>query len=233
MNRTLGTVSLASLAAAPLLPGSFDERIEPTIHLEHMEPEHPGMAGSVAAEAHLPTFNPHIAPQTEEDHLALDSELSLDPEWKQENPPMEEFAPVIDTHEEHPVAVSSEEEPLVASFEDESLDVGEAIESAEEITLEATDVEVEEDLQISLDESEPRPENPPMNDFAARATVKFDPQMFADLSDSEVARSRNHRTAGRCPACGGRFRRHAGRARSGAGKSQRNEAAANKRAPQG
>ena len=119
--------SLAALAAAPLLPSSFEERIEPTIHMAHTEPPHPALAGGGgAAEVHLPDFHPHIAPQTEEDHIALDHELSLDPEWKQENPPSEIAAPIIDTHEETPLATSFEDEPILS---------GQTLDNAEEIAL--------------------------------------------------------------------------------------------------
>ncbi len=172
--------TLGSLAAAPLLPSSFEERLEPTIHMEHTETAHPGLAGGGSAQVHLPEFSPHIAPQTEEDHIALDHELSLDPEWKQENPPSEISAPIIDTHEEEPLVVASAEEPLVGSFEDEPLVesfeaepmlTGEAVENAEEIVLEPSGEIVEEEFQITLDEDQPQ---------SARATVPFDPNMFSE-----------------------------------------------------
>lgn len=188
--------TLGSLAAAPLLPGSFDERIEPTIHMEHTEPPHPALAGGGGShEVHLPTFHPHVAPQTEEDHMALDEELSLDPEWKQENPPSEINPPLIDTHEE----------PLVTSFEDEPMLAGDVIENADEIVLETSTEEtpveeaaveeivlepsgelVEEEFEISLDEDEKQ--SPLANDFSARATVPFDPNMFSEaVAETEEA----------------------------------------------
>lgn len=175
------TLSLGALATAPLLPSSFDERMEPTIHLEHTETAPPGLAGGGTPEVHLPTFHPHIAPQTEDDHIALDHELSLDPEWKQENPPSEINAPLIDTHEE-PLVTSFEDEPLVQSFEDAPMLAGEVVENAEEIVLEPSGEIVEEEFEISLDEDEKQ--SPLANDFAARATVPFDPNMFGDAVEA-------------------------------------------------
>jgi glucuronate isomerase len=173
--------SLAALAAAPLLPSTFDERMEPTIHLDHLATEGSAIhSGSMSPEVHLPEFHPHVRPQTEEDREALDEELSTDPEWKHELPPMETGAPLIDTHDE----------PLVASFEDDAMVSGEAIENAQEIVLETHDeTPLEEEFQLSLEEQVP-PAPPPAN-FDPRATVPFDPKMYqtdvTDLPTAEVA----------------------------------------------
>lgn len=177
--------SLAALATAPLLPSTFDERMEPTIHLEHIEPEQPALhSGSMAPEVHLPEFHPHVSPQTEEDRIALDHELETDPEWKHELAPMETEAPLIDTHEE----------PLVASFEDQPMEAGEVVENAEpmlmeeEIVLEpsADETPLEEEFQLSLsDDDVPSPPAPP-SEFAARATVPFDPNLFSQSAEEEI-----------------------------------------------
>ncbi len=171
--------SLGALAAAPLQHSSFDERMEPTIHMQHTEPEHLTLhSGSMSPEVHLPEFHPHYAPQTEDDQLALDEELSLDPQWKQELPPAEIAAPVIDTHDE----------PLVAAFGDEALVSGEAIENADEIVLETTDeTPLEDDFQISLEESsDDQPDSGKA--FTARETVAFDPtRKYGETTDAPPA----------------------------------------------
>lgn len=143
------TVSLAALASGSLMHSSFEERIEPTIHMEHTEPEHLSMhTGSMSPEVHLPTFHPHVEPQTEEDNIALDEELSLDPQWKHELSPHESTAPVIDTHEG---IVTGEEVLLPESTEAPA--VGEAVD-------------------VSLDDNDMTPAT---SEFTARETVVFDP----------------------------------------------------------
>lgn len=171
------TVSLGALAAAPLMQGSFDERIEPTIHMQHTEPEHlPIHTGSMTPEVHLPKFEPHIEPQTEEDNIALDEELSLDPEWKHDLPPHEEVVPIIDTHDEGVVA--SEAVPL-----------GQALDAEEEIVLGSSHETPSEplELDLSLDDVEPAP----ATGGAGRETVVFDPSkgldQFADEPTPKAA----------------------------------------------
>jgi glucuronate isomerase len=159
------TISLGALAAAPLMHGSFDERIEPTIHMEHTQATEPPLhSAPLSPEVHLPTFHPHIAPQTEDDRVALDDELSLDPQWKHDAPPQEAAAPLIDTHE----GVVLNDEPLL----DEPL-LGESLDSGEEIVLETGEETPagEEVVDISFEESDATA----ANEFTARETVVFDP----------------------------------------------------------
>lgn len=180
--------SLAALAAAPLLPSSFDERMEPTIHLDHLSAEGSAIhSGSNVPNVHLPEFHPHVSPQTEEDRIALDHELETDPEWKHDLPPMETEAPLIDTHDES----------LVASFEDQPMEAGEVVENAEpmlmeeEIVLEPSADETpleEEEFQLSLsDDDVSSPPPAARSDFAARATVPYDPNLFSQAADDAPA----------------------------------------------
>ncbi|WP_425617089.1 hypothetical protein NA78x_000758 [Anatilimnocola sp. NA78] len=175
--------SLASLATAPLHAGSFEERIEPTIDMDQAETEHSAIhSGSMSPEVHLPL--PHFVPtqpQTEDDQIALDEELSLDPQWKLDLAPEENEVPIVHTgdpahddptqHEplslgDEPLAVGDEVQ-LESSWDAEPVVAGEVVEEElllehldevplddvplEEVPLEEASL-VEEPMQISLEE---------------------------------------------------------------------------------
>jgi glucuronate isomerase len=180
------TSSLGAIAAAPLLPSSFDERMEPTIHLDHLSAEGSAIHSAGPAEVHLPEFHPHVPPQTEEDRIALDNELASDPEWHPEQPPVETEVPVIDTHEE-PLVASFDEQPAPAVGEITADDEPAML---EELSLEPTDeIQAEEPFELSLSDDEPQlaPSEAASNDFAARATVPFDPNLLSQASGDEEA----------------------------------------------
>jgi len=208
--------SLAALATAPLHPGSFDARIEPTIHMDQAETEHSAIhSGSFSPEVHLPL--PHFAPtepQTDEDQLALDEELSLDPQWKLDLSPEETQVPVVQTgdpvHDDpamnEPLSLEGEqlvlsseepvaaEEPLEAAWEDEPIVAGEMVETSDEIVLENLDETplAEEPLELGLEDPAVKPlvaddDIVEASEFTARETVVFDPTKMWGKQDDEPA----------------------------------------------
>ncbi|QDU26191.1 glucuronate isomerase [Anatilimnocola aggregata] len=205
--------SLASLATASLLPGSFDERIEPTIHMDQAETEHSAIhTGALSPEVHLPI--PHFAPtepQTEEDLEALDDELALDPEWKQDLHPSETDVPHVHTGDpahdnmlDEQLSLTDEnlleDKPATGDWADEPLVAGEMVEAGDDLVLEnfdETPLAEEEPLEISLEDPTAEQEvaaeqdTPEQEDeflpqeFTARETVVFDPtKMFGQKEET-------------------------------------------------
>ena len=167
-------------AAAPLAAGSFEHRYEPADYTESAELEPAELEAPSYTEplsASVPAFE--SSPPAADDQLDLD-EMSLDPEWKHESTPLELSSPTIDTPEEELLVAFDEEEPIATSLvEDEPIVAGEIIEDAEELVSTAEVTPLEGDSQLRLDEPQPTH----ASDFAARATVPFDPNMWADAAE--------------------------------------------------
>jgi glucuronate isomerase len=146
--------SLAALAVAPLMPGSFENRIEPLIDMDQAETEQsPIHSGALSPEVHLPL--PHFAPhehQTEEDRIALDEELALDPQWKHDLSPHETNVPIVKTGDpEHDLNLAAE--PVDLSNEPLEL-------SGEPLDLGSQPMELPEESAVAWGESSP-PVAPP------------------------------------------------------------------------